>query len=121
MNEFLGIFQSDFVKAILDVIFHGFYIVVCSTLYEFYFAGFLRRKIIGIIYIAQFLYRNLVQRRELGQTNARQSNEIFYLHFEAIADNGVFGEICGQRLAFTAIHRRDGGQWAEFHRSLRMK
>ena len=116
MDELLISLQSaNGIELLLDEVFDGLDVVVGHSLYVFDALRILLREITVEVAEPVVADRESLQLRQ-GQMN--EGNEILHLYADAIADEGVFGEVCsqcGSLASVSSVDGRHGSQHVQFH------
>ena len=112
----VGIQTAYLVKLFLDEILDGLDVMVGYHLDILHALGVGLRE--RQVYLAQAGKQCMVKRRQLGQGQLAQGNEVLDFHTDAILDKCILRKILGQSLclpSITAIYRRNGGQQIQIH------
>ena len=102
VNKFLvGLKVAQTIQLLLDIVLHGFYVVVGYAL-DFLDAG-CALFIKSLVDSPQLRKQGIVEIRQLRQRELAQRYEILDLHFDAVFHQSVLGKVGCQRTGLVAI------------------
>ena len=118
MDELLGLGRetAEHVDFLLDEVFDSLHIVVGGLLNLLHAGSILLSKV--AIDVAQGFEQTLVEACQLWQRQFAERNKVFDFHPDTIADKCILRKVSCQLVSFapvTAINRRDGCQYVQFH------